>query len=77
MSVNRSTGKRSYSANTYLTAAVNRSNFFVLLGAQATKLNIKGRTVQSVTYIVDGKLYTASVNNEVILSAGMFRSLPV
>ncbi|CAE6474994.1 unnamed protein product [Rhizoctonia solani] len=39
--VNRTTGRRSYSANTYYAYNAHRPNFVVLTGAQATKINFK------------------------------------
>ncbi|KAG9018036.1 hypothetical protein FRB90_012539 [Tulasnella sp. 427] len=42
MSVDRTTGRRSYAANTYHTIASSRSNYWVLLGAEATKIVTTG-----------------------------------
>lgn len=53
MSVNRTSGRRSYAANTYHTAAVNRPNYFVLLGAEATKIVFDSTTYKRDTDAVD------------------------
>ncbi|KAG8940235.1 hypothetical protein FRC04_005480 [Tulasnella sp. 424] len=46
MSVDRTTGRRSYAANTYHTIASARSNYFVLLGAEATKIVTTGSSLK-------------------------------
>ena len=76
MSVNRTTGKRSYSANTYYAYNANRSNFVVLTGAQATKIAFSNTTVSGnqvatgVSFVSNSVTYTVQARREVILSAG-------
>ncbi|KAG8908348.1 hypothetical protein FRB99_007275 [Tulasnella sp. 403] len=128
MSVNRTSGRRSYAANTYHTAAAPRPNYFVLLQAEVTKINFAGQwskrdnvtsttdaasattdttsadptstdaagvanvtsadaasanasalkkapaRATGVTFVYGGKSYTASVNEEVIVSAGSLKT---
>ncbi|KAJ1308023.1 hypothetical protein OPQ81_002094 [Rhizoctonia solani] len=80
MSVNRTTGKRSYSASTYYAYNAERSNFVVLTGGQATKINFSNKTVSGkyvatgVSFVSDSKVYTVKVRKEVILSAGSLQS---
>ncbi|KAH7337860.1 alcohol oxidase [Rhizoctonia solani] len=82
-SVNRTTGRRSYSATTYYAYNAHRPNFFVLTGAQATKINFKytvdrnktGNLVATgVSFVHQSKPYTVKAKKEVILSAGTFQS---
>lgn len=78
-SIDRKTGKRSYAA-AYYTANLNKTNFVVLTGAQATKVNFlpnkqDGKIVASgVTFQVNGTSYVVNATKEVILSAGVFQS---
>ncbi|KAG8970552.1 hypothetical protein FRC03_006681 [Tulasnella sp. 419] len=74
MSVDRSTGKRSYSANTYFTLAQNRPNFHVLTGAEATKVLFNGNVATAVKYTSGGSNYQVNANLEVILSAGSLKT---
>lgn len=77
--VDRKTGKRSYSA-AYHIANINKSNFVVLTGARATKVNFSpskrdGKIVASgITFQVNGTSYVVNATKEVILSAGSFQS---
>ncbi|CAE6433092.1 unnamed protein product, partial [Rhizoctonia solani] len=75
-STNRSTGIRSYAANTYYKSAADRSNLVVLTEAQATKVELEhtgaGATARGVSFVHQNKTYTAKVKKEVILSAGSF-----
>ncbi|CAE6433226.1 unnamed protein product [Rhizoctonia solani] len=82
-SVNRTTGRRSYSATTYYAYNAHRPNFVVLTGAQATKINFKdtvnanktGKLVATgVSFIHQSKSYVVKAKKEVILSAGTFQS---
>ncbi|CAE6443613.1 hypothetical protein ACGC1H_002523 [Rhizoctonia solani] len=80
MSVNRTTGKRSYAASTYYAYNAERSNFVVLTGGQATKINFSNKTVggnhvaTGVSFVSDSKSYTVRARKEVILSAGSLQS---
>ncbi|KAF8602842.1 alcohol oxidase [Ceratobasidium sp. AG-I] len=80
MSVNRTTGKRSYSASTYYAYNANRSNFVVLTGAQATKIAFSNTTVSGnrvatgVSFVSNSVTYTVQARKEVILSAGALQS---
>ncbi|CAE6364331.1 unnamed protein product [Rhizoctonia solani] len=80
MSVNRTTGKRSYSANTYYAYNAQRSNLVVLTGGQATKINFSNKTVAGnyvatgVSFVSDSNAYTVNARKEVILSAGSLQS---
>ncbi|CAE6444530.1 unnamed protein product [Rhizoctonia solani] len=82
MTVNRTTGSRSYSASTYYAYNAHRPNFVVLTGAQATKINF-GNTSDSkaedlvatgVSYVHGSQVYTAKARKDVILSAGSLLS---
>jgi choline dehydrogenase-like flavoprotein len=74
-STNRTTGIRSYAANTYYKFAAHRSNLVVLTEAQATKVELdkSGKDViaRGVSFQFKGKIFTAKAKKEVILSAGM------
>ncbi|KEP48703.1 glucose dehydrogenase [Rhizoctonia solani 123E] len=80
--VNRTTGRRSYSASTYYAYNAHRPNFVVLTGAQATKINFKdtsdsknGNLVASgVSFVYGSKTYKVKAKKEVILSAGTLQS---
>ncbi|CAE6504329.1 unnamed protein product [Rhizoctonia solani] len=80
MSVNRTTGKRAYSASTYYAYNAERSNFVVLTGGQATKINFSNTTVggnhvaTGVSFVSDSATYTVNARKEVILSAGSLQS---
>ncbi|KAG9127180.1 hypothetical protein FRC07_000330 [Ceratobasidium sp. 392] len=79
-SINRATGKRSYAANTYFANNAGRSNFVVLTGAQATKINFGNSTVNGnytatgVSFVSNSATYTVKARKEVILSAGSLQS---
>ncbi|KAJ1300911.1 hypothetical protein OPQ81_003336 [Rhizoctonia solani] len=82
-SVNRTTGRRSYAATTYYAYNAHRTNFAVLTGAQATKINFE-KTINNnkpenlvatgVSFVHDSKTYTVRAKKEVVLSAGAFQS---
>ncbi|KAF8678635.1 GMC oxidoreductase [Rhizoctonia solani] len=81
-SVNRTTGKRSYAASTYYAYNSHRSNFIVLTGAQATKINFKDKNsdkpekvvATGVSFVHKSQTYTVKAKKEVILAAGAFQS---
>jgi choline dehydrogenase-like flavoprotein len=78
-SVDRTTGKRSYAA-AYYTKNLDNTNFVVLTGAQATKINFSpnkrdGNIVATgIDFQINGTTYVVNVTKEVILSAGVFQS---
>ncbi|CAE6515749.1 unnamed protein product [Rhizoctonia solani] len=80
MSVNRTTGKRSYAASTYYAYNAQRSNLVVLTGGQATKINFSNTTVggnhvaTGVSFVAGSATHTVNVRKEVILSAGALQS---
>ena len=70
---------RSYSANAYWKPHADRPNFKVLTEAQATKMLFKDPKelplrAKGVEFLANGKKYTASAKQEVIISAGAFQS---
>ncbi|PVF98832.1 alcohol oxidase [Serendipita vermifera] len=77
--VNRTNGKRSYAA-AYYEKNADKSNFSLLTGAQATKINFSGTkqndkvVATGVSFQVNGQTYTVNASREVILSAGAFQS---
>ncbi|CEL58759.1 Glucose oxidase OS=Talaromyces flavus GN=GOX PE=3 SV=1 [Rhizoctonia solani AG-1 IB] len=80
--VNRTTGTRSYAANTYFAYNSARPNFFVLTEAQATKIEFskpksdKNRKIKAtgVSFVHNSTLYIVKAKKEVILSAGAFQT---
>ncbi|KAG8685033.1 hypothetical protein FRC11_011219 [Ceratobasidium sp. 423] len=82
-SVNSTTGRRSYSANTYYAYNAHRLNFVVLTGSQATKIDLKDTTgsdksgnlvATGVSFVHRSETYTVKAKKEVILSAGTLHS---
>ncbi|KAG8923332.1 hypothetical protein FRC00_006374, partial [Tulasnella sp. 408] len=79
-SVDRDAGVRSYAAPAYYAPNAAKTNFLVLTGAQATKINWKSSNVdglavaESVSFAVNGVSYTAQASKEVILSGGVFNT---
>ncbi|KAG9023789.1 hypothetical protein FS837_005625, partial [Tulasnella sp. UAMH 9824] len=79
-SVDRDAGVRSYAAPAYYAPNAAKTNFLVLTGAQATKINWKSSDVdglavaESVSFAVNGVSYTAQASKEVILSGGVFNT---
>jgi choline dehydrogenase-like flavoprotein len=77
--VDRTTGKRSYAA-AYYTENLDNTNFVILTGAQATKINFSpnkqdGKIVATgITFQINGTTYVVNATKEVILSAGVFQS---
>ncbi|KAJ4488387.1 hypothetical protein J3R30DRAFT_929429 [Lentinula aciculospora] len=73
-SVDSETGNRTYSGRNYLLPNVDRSNLAVLVGAQATKIEISQTggnvTATGVQFTASGTNYTVTAGKEVILSAG-------
>jgi choline dehydrogenase-like flavoprotein len=78
-SINKTSGRRSYSATTYHALASSRSNYFVLLGADVTKVNfaphVSPAKATSVSFVFGGQTYSAQVRKEVIVSAGEYQNL--
>ncbi|KAL5639510.1 hypothetical protein ACGC1H_006223 [Rhizoctonia solani] len=81
--VNRTTGTRSYAANTYFAYNSRRQNFVVLTGAQATKVEFRSPmngksdeklTATGVSFLYNSTTYTVRAKQEVILSAGTFQT---
>jgi choline dehydrogenase-like flavoprotein len=76
--INRTTGKRSYAANTYYAYNAGRSNLVVLTGAQATKINFANATnggniaATGVSFVSNSTSFSVRARKEVILSAGAF-----
>ncbi|KAG8920246.1 hypothetical protein FRC00_010287, partial [Tulasnella sp. 408] len=79
-SVDREAGVRSYAAREYYAPNAAKTNFLVLTGAQATKINWKSSdanglaVAESVSFVVDGTTYSAKASKEVILSGGVFNT---
>ncbi|KAH7337862.1 alcohol oxidase [Rhizoctonia solani] len=82
-SINRTTGRRSYSATTYYAYNAQQPNFVVLTGAQATKINFKDTTgstepenlvATGVSFVHNSQTYKVKASKEVILSAGTYQS---
>ncbi|QRW18391.1 GMC oxidoreductase [Rhizoctonia solani] len=70
MTVNRTTGKRSYSASTYYAYSAQRSNLVVLTGGQATKINFSNKTISGnhvatgVSFVSDSNAYTVNARRK-------------
>lgn len=72
---------RSYAASAYYAPNASKSNFIVLTGAQATKIQFsstKNRdgtyTATGVSYTYGGTVYTVKAAKEIILSGGVFNT---
>ncbi|CAE6497422.1 unnamed protein product [Rhizoctonia solani] len=81
--VNRTTGTRSYAANTYFAYNSGRKNLVVLTGAQATKVEFKNATTgkphgkltaTGVSFVHNSTTYVVRAKKEVILSTGTFQT---
>lgn len=72
------TSTRSYAANTYLTAAANRTNLHVYTNALVTSISIESSNgthkATGVNYSVNGTKHSVSAKREVLLSAGSYGS---
>lgn len=71
------TAERSYSANAYYLPVAARKNLVVVTEALVQRIVLEGESpvvAQGVQYLVKGKIETAQVKKEVILSAGSFGS---
>ncbi|KAH7337864.1 hypothetical protein B0J17DRAFT_718623 [Rhizoctonia solani] len=73
-SINRTTGRRSYSTTTYYAYSAHRPNLVVLTGAQATKINFKDTTgsnkpsklvASGVSFMYQSQTYTVKALKEV------------
>jgi choline dehydrogenase-like flavoprotein len=77
-SVDAETGDRQHSGNTYLKETAGRTNITVLLGAQATKIDLEGakegglQVATAVEFTADSQSYSIKATKEVILAAGTF-----
>lgn len=67
-------GVRWSAANAYLKPAMHRKNLKVMTGALILKVIIRDKTAVGVQYQIGDRVYTASANREVILSAGSIGS---
>lgn len=65
---------RSSSASAFLRPISGRQNLTIITGAQVSKVIFRGRKTVGVEWIKDGKVSSASVDREVILSAGALQS---
>ncbi|KAH7337844.1 alcohol oxidase [Rhizoctonia solani] len=81
--VNRTTGTRSYAANTYFAYNSGRKNLVVLTGAQATKIEFNNSTTgkpygkltaTGVAFVHNSTAYVVRAKKEVILSTGTFQT---
>ena len=79
MSVNRTSGRRSYAENTYHAIATPRPNYFVLLGADVTKVNfaphVSPAKATGVDFVFEGHTYSVQARKEIVLSAGKYLTL--
>ncbi|KAJ6478519.1 alcohol oxidase [Mycena vitilis] len=79
-SVDFESGKRVTSTSAYYTPVASRTNLKLLTGAQVTKIVFKkdlidGKVVaHQVEFSVNGKVYSANVSKEVVLSAGTIQT---
>jgi 4-pyridoxate dehydrogenase len=67
-------GRRSSSANAFLTPARDRQNLTVAVNAQTTRVLLAGTRARGVEYVKDGAVVHAEAAREVILAAGTFNS---
>jgi choline dehydrogenase len=65
---------RSSAASAFLRPALNRPNLTVITGAQVGRITFKGRAASGVEWVRGGKLFAATADREVILSAGALQS---
>jgi choline dehydrogenase len=69
-----SRGRRMSTAVAYLRPALGRTNLFVVTGAQATRILLKGTRAVGVEYVQGKQCRRAYAQAEVILSAGVYQS---
>jgi choline dehydrogenase-like flavoprotein len=74
LSIDSTTGARSYAANAYYSPNSRRGNLVVLTGAEVTKILIEGLTAVGVDFTAGGKKYSVKASKEVVLSAGTIAS---
>ncbi|MBP6824207.1 MAG: choline dehydrogenase [Acidobacteria bacterium] len=74
LQVTQKGGKRHSAAVAFLKPALSRPNLTVKTGAQVTRLLFDGNKAVGVEFVQDGKLETARVNREVLLSGGAINS---
>ena len=61
-------------AKGYLNPVKNRSNLKIITNAHVQKINFENKKATSVKYIIKDKIFEASANKEIILSAGSIGS---
>jgi choline dehydrogenase len=67
-------GKRHSAAAAFLVPILDRPNLTVQTGALVTRLLFEGTRAVGVEYLQQGTLHQIYVNQEVVLSAGVFDS---
>ena len=67
-------GRRSSAATAYLAPARRRPNLTVEVGAQATRILLRGTCAVGLEYIKDGRTVQSDAAREVILSGGAFNT---
>jgi choline dehydrogenase len=63
-------GRRQSSADAYLRPVINRANLHVVTGALASRLLVSQQRCTGVEYTVDGELFIARAEGEVVVTAG-------
>ncbi len=67
-------GQRCSTATAYLHPIRSRPNLSVEVGAQATRLLLRGRRVIGLEYVQEGRVHSIGIDREIVVSCGTFET---